>query len=181
MRFCVPAVERKQVPMVVAMVADARGIVYEQAVGASKDAIFAIASMTKPITSLAVMQLVEAGRVTLEEPAATYLPELKNVRVLDTGTLRPQKTPITVRHLLTHTAGFGYEFLNSDLLGLVGKKEIPSVFEGGDGFMKAPLVFDAGARWNTASTPTGWAGSSNGSAASRSSSTFEKRSSSRWG
>jgi methyl acetate hydrolase len=141
------AVDQKRVPMVVAMVADARGITYEQAAGASKDAIFAIASMTKPITSVAVMQLVEAGKVKLDEPAATYLPELAKVQVLDAGTLRPQKTPITVRHLLTHTAGFGYEFLNADLLALVGKKEVPSVMAGGDGFLKAPLVFDAGARW----------------------------------
>jgi CubicO group peptidase (beta-lactamase class C family) len=57
------AIEQKQVPIVVAMVGDARGIVYERAVGASRDAIFSIASMTKPVTSVAVMQLVEAGRV----------------------------------------------------------------------------------------------------------------------
>ena len=67
--------------------------------------------------------------------------------MLDGGKLRPQKTPITVRHLLTHTAGFGYEFLNRDLLDLVTKKEVPSVMAGGDAFLKAPLVFDAGARW----------------------------------
>ncbi len=141
------AVEQKRVPMVVAMVADARAVVYEHAAGASKDAIFAIASMTKPVTSVAVMQLVEAGRVKLDEPAATYLPELGTIRVLDGGTLRPPKTPITVRHLLTHTAGFGYEFLNRDLFGLVSKKEVPSLMAGGDGFLKAPLLFDAGTRW----------------------------------
>jgi CubicO group peptidase (beta-lactamase class C family) len=141
------AVEQKRVPMVVAMVADARGVIYEQATGASKDAIFAIASMTKPVTSVAVMQLVEAGRVKLDEPAATYVRELGTVRVLDRGTLRSPKTPITVRHLLSHTAGFGYEFLNRDLLALVAKKEIPSVMAGGDGFLEAPLVFDPGTRW----------------------------------
>jgi methyl acetate hydrolase len=141
------AVAQKRVPMVVAMVADARGIVYEHATGASKDAIFAIASMTKPVTSVAVMQLGEAGRVKLDEPAATYLPELGTVRVLDGGKLRAPKTPLTVRHLLTHTAGFGYEFMNRDVLGLVAKKEIPSMMAGGDGFLKAPLLFDAGARW----------------------------------
>ena len=141
------AVEQKRVPMVVAMVADARGIIYEQAAGANKDAIFAIASMTKPITSVALMQLIETGKVRLEEPAATYLPELAKVPVLDGGKMRAQKTPITVRHLLTHTAGFGYEFLNADLLGLVAKKEVASVMAGGDAFLKAPLMFDAGARW----------------------------------
>jgi methyl acetate hydrolase len=141
------AVEQKHVPMVVAMAADARGVVYEHATGANKDAIFAIASMTKPVTSVAVMQLVEAGRVKLEAPAATYVPELSAARVLDGGKLRPQKTPITVRHLLTHTAGFGYEFLNADLLALVAKKEVPGIMAGGDAFLQAPLVFDAGARW----------------------------------
>jgi methyl acetate hydrolase len=141
------AVKEKRVPMAVAMVADAKGIIYERAVGASKDAIFAIASMTKPVTSVAVMQLVEAGRVKLDDPASTYLPELANVRVLDGGKLRPPKTPITVRHLLTHTAGFGYEFMNKDLFDLVAKKEVPSVMAGGEAFMKAPAVFDPGARW----------------------------------
>jgi len=141
------AVEQKRVPMAVAMVADARGVIYEQAAGAPKDAIFSIASMTKPITSVAVMQLVEAGRVKLDEPAATYLPELAAVRVLDGGTLRPPKSPITVRHLLTHTAGFGYEFMNRQLFDLVSKKELPSLMAGGEDFLKAPLLFDPGTRW----------------------------------
>ena len=141
------AVEQKAVPMAVAMVANTRGVTYEGAVGVPKDAIFAIASMTKPVTSVAVMQLVEAGRVKLDEPAATYVKELADVRVLESGKRRPPKTPITVRHLLTHTAGFGYEFLNRDLFELVSKKEIPSVMAGGNAFLKAPLVFDPGARW----------------------------------
>ena len=141
------AVEQKRVPMVVAMVANARGQTYEGAVSAGKDAIFAIASMTKPVTSVAIMQLVEAGRVKLDEPAATYVKELGTVQVIDGGKRRAPKTPVTVRHLLTHTAGFGYEFLNQDLLGLVAKKEIPGIMAGGDGFLKAPLVFDPGARW----------------------------------
>ena len=141
------AVEQKRVPMAVAMVADARGVVYEYAAGADKDAIFAIASMTKPVTSVAVMQLVEAGRVKLDEPAATYVPELGTVRVLDGGTLRPPRSPVTVRHLLTHTAGFGYEFMSRELLDLVSKKELPSMMAGGDAFLKAPLLFDPGARW----------------------------------
>ncbi|MET0212854.1 MAG: serine hydrolase domain-containing protein [Vicinamibacterales bacterium] len=141
------AVEQKRVPMAVAMIADARDVVYEHAAGAKIDAIFAIASMTKPITSVAVMQLVEAGQVKLDEPAATYLPEISAVRVLDGGTLRPPKSPITVRHLLTHTAGFGYEFKNREILELVSKKELSSVMAGGDGFLKAPLLVDPGTRW----------------------------------
>jgi CubicO group peptidase (beta-lactamase class C family) len=103
--------------------------------------------MTKPITSVAVMQLVEQGRVKLDEPASTYVPELRDVRVLDGGTERPPKTAVTVRHLLTHTSGFGYEFMNRGLAELVAKKAIPSATAGGDGFLKAPLVFDPGTRW----------------------------------
>jgi methyl acetate hydrolase len=141
------AVDQRRVPLVVAMVADSRSIVYEQAVGADKDAIFAIASMTKPVTSVAVMQFIEAGRVKLDEPAATYVPELAAARVRDGETLRSPKTPITVRHLLTHTSGLGYEFLNKDLFELVAKKELPSLMAGGDGFLKAPLLFDPGTRW----------------------------------
>ena len=141
------AVEAKHIPQVVAAVADQRGIVYEHATGAPKDAIFAIASMTKPVTSVAVMQLVEAGRVKLDEPASTYLPDLRDVRVLDGGAERPPKRPVTVRHLLTHTSGFGYEFVNRELFDLAAKKAIPSMFAGGDAFLKAPLLFDPGTRW----------------------------------
>jgi CubicO group peptidase (beta-lactamase class C family) len=67
--------------------------------------------------------------------------------VIDSGKLRAPKSPPTVRQLLTHTAGFGYEFLNADLLALVAKKQIPSVTAGGDAFLKAPLVADPGVQW----------------------------------
>ena len=151
------AVGQKRVPMAVAMLADSRGVVFEHAVGAGKDAIFAIASMTKPVTSVAVMQLVEAGRVKLDEPAGAYVPELAAVRVLDNGRLRPPKTLVTVRHLLTHTAGFGYEFSNRELFDLVAKKEVPSIMAGGDAFLKAPLLFDPGVQWEYG-TSTDWLG-----------------------
>ena len=141
------AVEQKRVPLVVAMVADGRGVVYEHATGAGKDAIFAIASMTKPITSVAAMQLVEAGKLKLDAPASTYVPELRDVRVLDGGTLRPPKTPITLRQLLSHTAGFSYEIFNKDIFERVAKKEVASFMAGGDGFLKAPLIADPGTRW----------------------------------
>src|ERR1043166_4908619 len=89
------AVETKAVPGVVAMLATGDGIIYRQAVNFGENTIFSIASMTKPITSVAVMQLVEAGKVRLDEPAATYLPELAKVQVLDNGTLRAPKNPVT--------------------------------------------------------------------------------------
>ena len=119
------------------------------------DSIFRIASMTKPITSVAVMQLVESGRVKLDEPAATYLPELSHVQVLEgfdasTGKakLRPPKTIPTVRQLLSHTSGFAYEFFDPELHGYVATGAVPSLFQGDDGgFLKAPLLFDPGSRW----------------------------------
>ena len=151
------AVEQKRIPLVVAMVADGRGAVYEHATGAAKDAIFAIASMTKPITSVAAMQLVEAGKLKLDAPASTYVPELRDVRVLDGGTLRPPKTPITLRQLLSHTSGFSYEIFNKEIFDLVAKKEVASFAAGGDGFLKAPLVADPGTRWEYGIS-TDWVG-----------------------
>src|SRR6266705_5117176 len=134
------AVEQRRVPGVVAMVATTDAVAYQGAFGLSKDGIFAIASMTKPVTSVAVMQLVEAGKVKLDEPAATYLPELGSVQVLEGGGLRPPKTKVTVRQLLTHSSGFAYEFLDKELYDYVGKGKVPSVTAGGDGFLKAPLL-----------------------------------------
>src|SRR5262245_35017642 len=141
------AVESKRVPGVVAVIATPDGVAYRGAFGVSPDAIFAIASMTKPVTSLAVLQLVDAGKVKLDEPASTYLPELSSVQVLDGGRLRPPKSPPTVRQLLTHTSGFGYEFLNRELSDYAKKGKVASLFAGGDAFLKAPLLFDPGARW----------------------------------
>jgi CubicO group peptidase (beta-lactamase class C family) len=78
--------------------------------------IFRITSMTKPVTCVAVMQLIEQGMLALDDPVANYLPELKQTKVLgdpkdDTGealAVVPSTRPITVRHLLAHTAGFAY-------------------------------------------------------------------------
>lgn len=141
------AVEQKQVPVAVAMVTDGRRTIYEGTVGADSTAIFAIASMTKPITSAALMQLVESGKVTLDAPAATYVPELAKVQVLDNGSLRPPKTQITVRQLLSHTSGFGYEFMSKEIADLVASKRLPSAMGQDDGFMLAPLLFDPGTQW----------------------------------
>ncbi len=156
------AIEVKKIPAVVAVVADRRGVTYRAAFGKqdsvksialAPDAIFAIASMTKPITSVAVMQLVERGRVKLGEPVSTYLPELAKVQVLEgfdeTGTpkLRPAKSVPTVRQLLSHTSGYGYEFFNATLQRYAATGAIPSSLRGDDGFLKAPLLFDPGTRF----------------------------------
>ena len=117
------AVSRKIVPGVVAVVTKDGVTVYQGAFGQrsatpaapmERDAIFRIASMTKPITSVAVLQLVEAGKVKLDASAGDYLPEIAQVQVIDhidpkTGaaSLRPPRTPVTVRQLLSHTSGYG--------------------------------------------------------------------------
>src|SRR5205807_2843035 len=157
------AVNEKEIPGVVAMVAVADKVTYQGAFGKrdtteniemTADSIFRIASMTKPITSVAVMQLVESGRVKLDEPAATYFPELAHVQVFDgfdasTGKakLRPPEALLTVRQLLTHTSGFAYEFFDPELQRYVATGAVPSARQGDDGFLKAPLMFDPGSRW----------------------------------
>lgn len=83
----------------------------------------------------------------LDEPASAYVPELAKVQVLENGKLRAPRNPVTVRHLLTHTAGFSYEFMSPEIFGLVQKKKVPSMMAGGDGFLNAPLLFDPGQRW----------------------------------
>jgi methyl acetate hydrolase len=141
------AVENRQVPAVVAMVGTREGVVYEASVGLPKDAIVAIASMTKPVTSVAVMQLVEAGKVRLDEPAHTYLPELRTVQVLERGVLRSPRSPPTVRQLLAHTSGFAYEFLDPEIAAQVRSGKLASLFAGTQEFLRAPLIFDPGVRW----------------------------------
>ncbi len=157
------AVDEKKLPGIVAMVAVADHVTYQGVAGKrdtiknipmTVDSIFRLASMTKPITSVAVMQLVESGRVKLDEPAATYLPELSQVQVLEefdatTGKakLRSPNAPPTVRQLLSHTSGFAYEFFDPQLHAYVATGAVPSARQGGDGFLKAPLLFDPGSRW----------------------------------
>lgn len=156
------AVNEKKVPGIVAMVSVADKVTYEGPAGMrdstknipmTVDSIFRIASMTKPITSVAVMQLVESGRVKLDEPASTYLPELSEVQVLEGFDAmgkpilrRPRSIP-TVRQLLTHTSGFVYEFFDEELHRYTTSGAVPSLNDGGDGFLKAPLRFDPGSRW----------------------------------
>jgi methyl acetate hydrolase len=117
------AVAARQVPGVVAMAATDRGVIYEGAFGLrclgapakmSIDTVFRIASMVKLLTSVAAMQLVESGKLSLDEPASTVDPELGAAQVVtgfdDKGNpqLRAPLRPITLRNLLTHTSGFSY-------------------------------------------------------------------------
>ena len=125
-----------RIPGIVALVVDADRIVYTGAFGRQNvaagvpmatDTIFRIASMTKPVTSVAVMMLVQEGDIGLDDPVSDYLPAFEGEQVIEnfnaadkTYTTRPASGPITVRHLLTHTSGLGYAFSNETLAALVG-------------------------------------------------------------
>jgi CubicO group peptidase (beta-lactamase class C family) len=156
------AVGAKGVPGVVALAAADSGVVYEGAFGSrdlsvgppmTLDTVFRIASMTKAVTSVAAMQLVEQHKLELDEPIGTVLPELASPQVLEgfdgagAPRLRPAKRPITLRHLLTHTAGFGYEFFSPEVMRYAQKTGAPSIFTGKLAALTMPLLFDPGDRW----------------------------------
>jgi CubicO group peptidase (beta-lactamase class C family) len=109
--------------------------------------------MTKAVTSVAALQLVEEGKLQLDEPIGNLLPDLAAPQVLEgfdssgAPRLRPAKRPITLRHLLTHTAGFGYEEWNPELIRYVATTGMPSVLAGKLAALRLPLVFDPGERW----------------------------------
>jgi CubicO group peptidase (beta-lactamase class C family) len=150
------------VPGVVAMVTDRNGTLYEGAFGErtlgggtamTVDTVGWIASMTKAITSVAAVQCVERGKLDLDAPAASVVPDIGKAQVL-TGfdaagqpTLRPPRRPITLRHLLTHSAGFSYEIWNTDIQKVQAAFGIPSVTECKNKALTLPLLFDPGERW----------------------------------
>jgi methyl acetate hydrolase len=156
------AVESGDVPGVVASAASEEGIVYEGAFGQrdiaagpamTHDTIFRIASMTKAVTSVAAMQLVEQGRIGLDGPVGRFVPDLAAPQVLEgfdaagAPRLRPARRPITLRHLLTHTAGFGYDWANADLRRYMETAKTPPFASGRLAALNLPLVFDPGERW----------------------------------
>jgi CubicO group peptidase (beta-lactamase class C family) len=156
------AIEAKDVPGVVAMAATDKGMLYEGAFGTrvldngaamTLDTVFRIASMTKAITSVAAMQLVEQGKLTLNEPVPNIDPALGSPHVLEgfdaagAPRLRPAKRPITLRHLLTHTAGFSYEVWDANMVRYVKASGMPSMASGKVAALRMPLVFDPGDKW----------------------------------
>ncbi len=157
------AVERGDVPGVVAVAATRAGPVYQGAFGSralpdgsamTADTVFWIASMTKAITSTAAMQLVEQGKLALDRPIAEVLPELAAPQVLDgfdmagEPRLRPARRPITLRHLITHTAGFVYDIWNGDIGRYMEKNGIPGIISCENAALMLPLVFDPGDKWD---------------------------------
>ena len=117
------------------------------------DSVFWIASMTKAITTAAGMQLVEQGKLSLDEPIGKVLPDLASPQVLEgfdakgEPKLRAAKKPITLRHLMTHTAGFAYDMWNGDMVKYLEKTGTPGITTCQNAALKTPLMTDPGTRW----------------------------------
>ena len=123
-------INNNKIPGAVVLVGNEKGIVYQKAFGVknpltnekySTDDIFRIASMTKAITSVAVLKLWEDGRINLDDPIEKYIPEFKDTKILETFngkdssyTSKPSTKKITIRQLLTHTSGIGYDFIDGN-------------------------------------------------------------------
>tara|TARA_B100001540_G_scaffold69938_1_gene62996 strand:- start:326 stop:1576 length:1251 start_codon:yes stop_codon:yes gene_type:complete len=123
-------IEQNNLPGAVVLVGDDKGIVYKKAFGIKNpetlekykdDDIFRIASMTKAITSIAVLKLWEKGKIYLDDPIEKYIPEFKGVEIFESFnekdssyTSKQTKKKITVRQLLTHTSGIGYDFIDGN-------------------------------------------------------------------
>lgn len=156
------AISGGKIAGLVALAADEHGVIYRSAFGQKSidrpqrmtvDTIFRIASMTKAVTAVAAMQLVEQGRLSLDAPASDVLPFLAETQVLDgfdpsgAPILRAPRTTITLRNLLTHTAGFVYDVWNVNMRRYAEQTRLPSARTGLLAALKAPLAFDPGQRW----------------------------------
>jgi len=165
------SLQQHKIPAAVAMAATSSKVTYTGAFGkrdsksgvaVTPESIFMIASMTKPVTSVAAMQLVEQGKLKLDEPASTYIPELGKLEVLHgfdakTGKpiLKPATKPVTLRTLLTHTSGFAYDTWFADMLRW--EKESGSSIPLGTVAPLTPLMFEPGTRWQYG-TSADWSG-----------------------
>jgi methyl acetate hydrolase len=160
------------IPGVVAVATDRHGDIYTGAAGKrafggaadmTPDSVFAIFSTTKAITGTAALQLVEDGKLDLDAPAKSYVPELGDIQVLDgfdtagAPKLRAPKRDITTRMLLLHTAGFGYDIFNETYNRLAQEHGQPSVTTASKAALKTPLLFDPGTQWEYGSN-IDWAG-----------------------
>jgi len=160
--FLSSKVREDAAPGIAAMVADKDSVIYSGSFGKMDlfkdpeitiDTLVRIASMTKPITSVAAMQLVEQGLLELDVPIEKYLPALSNLQILDgfdqvgKPILRPSTKAVTLRQLLTHTSGFVYTFSNENALRYGQLENNPIVLEKGNNFLNAPLAREPGKEW----------------------------------
>ena len=157
------ATDAGDVPGVVVAAGTAEGPIFAGASGVrdtasgapmTADTVVWIASMTKAVTGACAMQLVEQGRLSLDAPIASVLPPFGNVQVLEgfaadgSPRLRPARRPITLRHLLTHTAGFVYDIWNPEMARYLELTGTPGIISCANAALSIPLVFDPGERWD---------------------------------
>ncbi|WP_309606902.1 serine hydrolase domain-containing protein [Phenylobacterium sp.] len=156
------AVSGGRIAGAVALVADRDGEIYARAAGVrsagggeamTRDTLFWIASMTKAVVSVAALQLVERGRLSLDGDLSELLPDLAGLEVFDgfapdgAPRLRPARGAVTLRLLLTHTSGFGYAFLHTDVAAWMTATGTPDVTSGLRSAHRQPLLFDPGQGW----------------------------------
>src|SRR4051812_15050086 len=155
------AVEAGTMPNVVATAANADGPIYEGAFGpkavgkpgeVTAGTLNRIASMTKMVTTVAALQLVERGKLDLDAPVATYRPEFADLKVLDgwdgdTPRLRDPASQATVRQLASHTSGLSYWFWNADIVRWESLTGTGNSLAGTEDAFTAPLVADPGTRF----------------------------------
>jgi len=156
------AVEGGAIPGLVAVTATPEGVGEIAAAGLPDDTIFRYASMTKLITTVAVMQLVERGELALEQEVASVLPEFADLQVLDPfegdePVLRAPANAATVGQLLSHTAGCSYFFSNERLHRYNEITGGPHILTGLRASVMAPLIADPGTIWEYGCN-TDWAG-----------------------
>jgi methyl acetate hydrolase len=154
-------VERGDVPGVVAALTDRDETTYQGAFGErglgqgvpmTTDTVFYLASMTKPVTATAAMQLVEQGRLELDAPISRVVPDAAKLQVLDgwdagEPILRAPKREVTLRDLMTHTSGFAYALWDADLARYMAEEKVPDLATGEEAAFYPPLMFDPGERW----------------------------------
>ena len=161
-RLLTNAITEGAVPGVVAGATDRSGNLYlggfgERVLGVGEemtpDTVGWLASMTKALTAAAAMQLVERGELDLDAPAAEAVPALGEVRVLEgfeedgAPRTRAPKRDMTLRHLLTHTAGYSYETWNASILTYQAATGTPGIISCQNAALGTPLLFDPGDRW----------------------------------
>lgn len=162
-RLLAASVAASDLPCIVAMAANRDGILYRGAFGARTagqnepvdlDTTFRLHSMTKAVTGAAMMQLVEQGKANLDDPASRWLPALEKPYILEgfdsegSPALRAARGTITLRHLLTHTAGLSYDIWNTNTLAHQQATGFPSPFSGKHAVFRQPLAFEPGTRWH---------------------------------
>jgi CubicO group peptidase (beta-lactamase class C family) len=160
-------VDASQLSGVETLIARRGVIVHHERIGVAEDAIFGIASMTKPVTSVAIMMLLEEGKLLLSDPLSRFIPAFREMRVVasqgstsngnDPGTV-PATRQITIDDLLTHTSGLVYGFIDRGPVGEsykkngvydgLGGRRPPSLADQMDLLARQPLKFQPGTAYS---------------------------------